>query len=71
MVAAALLSPKLGSSAKITTRMPMVYPASAALPKPAMIRTSPIQLAIPTSDWNAAAPESRVIWPITRKSSPR
>ncbi len=41
----------------MTIRIAIVYPASAALPKPARIRTRPIQLAVPIKDWKIAAPE--------------
>ncbi len=50
--------PQDGRRAKITIRIAIVYPASAALPKPARILTRPIQLAVPTSDWKIAAPDS-------------
>ena len=42
IVAAALPSPHAGIIAKITRRMPIVYPARASLPKVEMTRTSPM-----------------------------
>ena len=41
IVAAALLIPNAGRSAKTMMRMPIVYPASAELPKTEMMRTMP------------------------------
>ena len=37
--------------------MPMVLPATAALPKPVRMRTSPIHDAVATKFWNIAVPE--------------
>ena len=60
-VAAALLTPNDGSSANRTMRMPMVLPATAALPKPDRMRMMPIQDAVFTKFWNVAVPEMRRI----------
>ena len=49
----------------------MVYPASACEPKVATILTRPIQLAMPTMDWNAPEPESRATVRITGTSTRR
>jgi hypothetical protein len=47
-VAAAFDIPHDGSSANMMTRIPMMLPATAALPKSETMRVSAIQLAIPT-----------------------
>jgi hypothetical protein len=46
-VAAAFDMPNEGSIANMMMRRPMVLPASAASPKSARMRASPIQLAMP------------------------
>ena len=46
-MAAALLTPNDGKSANRMMRMPIVLPASAALPNPEMMRTIPIHDAVP------------------------
>ena len=45
-VAAALLTPNDGSRANMMMRIPMVLPATAALPKPVRMRTRPIHDAV-------------------------
>ncbi len=52
----------------MTTLIASVLAATAALPKLAMMRTTPIQLAICTMYWNIAVSESRMSLTITAKS---
>ena len=49
--------------------MPMVLPASAALPKALMMRTSAMYDAVPMKLWNVADPEIEMIFPMTCGSS--
>ena len=50
-------------------RMPIVLPATAALPNPVRMRTSPIHDAVPTKFWNVAVPEMRTMLRITSRSN--
>jgi len=47
MVAAAFDMPQDGSNANKITRTPTMYPARASVPNAEIIRTCPIQLAMP------------------------
>ena len=49
--------------------MPMVLPASAALPKALMIRTSAMYDAVPMKLWKVAAPEIEMIFRMTSGSN--
>ena len=58
-VAAALLTPQAGSRANMMRRMAIVYPATAAPPKRAMMRKIPIQLEVPIRNCSMPTPEIR------------
>ena len=47
-------------------RMPIVYPATAALPNELMIRTMAIQLVCATANWSTPVLDTRMSEPITR-----
>ena len=68
---AAFAIPNGGSRAKMMIRMPIVFPATAALPKPVRIRMSPIHDEVPMKFWNMPTPDRRTIPFITAGSSRR
>ena len=52
-------------------RIPIVLPATAALPKPVRMRMSPIHDAVATKFWNVAVPEMRRMPPIAAEVEPQ
>ena len=52
-------------------RIPIVLPATAALPKPVRMRISPIHDAVPMKFWNMPTPDSRRIPAIMLRSGSR